>query len=413
MSQNIKLKSLCVLTLCMLFYCLDYYFRISPSLIIPVLMQQYHITALGIGAFASAFYLGYLLLQIPIGYILDYYPLNRILILSISTCVVTFILFLFCQQFWLGYFLRFIIGAASAFSFISVLYIAQHYFPPRFFNLITGITIAIGTVLAAVADIVSSALTETFGWQNIMIAFALLGVIIMGLFFLPITRLSKTSAPMKSGMKNSLAGIKKLSMNPAFLLNGIIGGLMYAPTSIIAAVWGIFFMRTHYHFNQLEASHGILYLFIGWAIGSPIMGYLGDTLRCSVRLLIAGAIIAGIASCFYLYSSSAAPIQIYLLLLIIGLSSSSQVVIWKLFSRLCSINLSGIGIALTNMIVTLISAILHFIVGVLLSNMDQYQNPDALLFEHALWLIPTSFVVAIILSMFMLKKLKTNQSCIG
>lgn len=399
----LRYRALVILILAIAFYCLDYYFRISPSLIIPELMQQYHTNAMGIGLFATAFYLGYLLLQLPIGYLLDHYSLHKILIISILCCVLTFILFLFCQHVWLGCVLRFAIGAASAFSFISVLYIARYYFPARFFNLITGLAIGIGTLFAALADIASSILQKHFSWQHIMAVITLFALLIIAGLMLPSLR-TLTSEKKSTHTASSLTNIYSVLIKRRLILNAFIGGLMYMPTSIIAAVWGILFMQTHYHIDKVDASHGILYLFIGWALGSPIMGYLGDRLRYAVYFLIFGSLLAAGIICIYLYLPTAALWQIYTLLFALGLCSSSQVIIWKIFTDMCPQQLSGTGIAITNMIITLTSAVFHFIVGFLLADTQQYQHPTHIMFNQALWLLPCCFIIAALLSACMLKK---------
>ncbi len=56
--------------------------------------------------------------------------------------------------------------------------------------------------------------------------------------------------------------------NSQLVINAIVGGLFYLPTSVLAAVWGVSFMETHYQLSQPSAATGITFLFLGWAIGS-------------------------------------------------------------------------------------------------------------------------------------------------
>jgi len=396
-----------VLILTIFFYCLDFYFRISPSLIIPQLMAQYHINGVGIGLFATVFYLGYLLLQIPIGYFLDRYSLQSVLIVSMSCCVLPFLLFLFCHQFWLGCLLRFIIGAASAFSFISVLYIARHYFPIQWFNFIAGLAISIGTLVAALTNILTSFLESYFHWQTIMMAIGLSSIlIIIGLWAVNNQSLLQQKNIHDVDIQYPSKKMWKIFIHPKFLLNGLIGGLMYAPTSIIAAVWGILFMQTHYHIEKISASHGILYLFLGWAIGSPIVGYLNERITNIRYFLVINAFIAVGLSLLFLYALPTSLWEIYFILFCIGLCSSSQVVVWKLFSEICPRKLTGIGVALTNMMITLTGAIVHFTVGTLLSNLNQHYQPMHIGFERGLWVVPGSFLLAGLLTCIVVKKRK-------
>ncbi len=166
-----------ILFLGFLFYSLDYFFRISQSIIVTPLMQQYHITAIGIGSFASAFYLGYALCQIPVGYCLERLPTHVFFSASAFLCSISYCLFLFCHHFWLGYLLRFVIGATSAVSFIGILYLARVTLSSNTFSLVAGLAISIGTVSASLVQVLGVFLMKHLSWQVALSLFALTGLI--------------------------------------------------------------------------------------------------------------------------------------------------------------------------------------------------------------------------------------------
>src|SRR5262249_38445363 len=151
--------------------CLDFFFRISPSLIFTELLNQYHTDPLGMGAFSSAFYIGYVLFQVPTGILLDRYSLRSVIATPNFIAVVSFMFFITATHYLTGYMMRFITGAASAFSFICILHIAKRYFSPTKFTLIAGITIGAGTVSASLIQWLSAELMGYFNWQLIFIVF--------------------------------------------------------------------------------------------------------------------------------------------------------------------------------------------------------------------------------------------------
>jgi sugar phosphate permease len=53
----------------MLFYCFNYFLRVSPSVMQNELTQTFHITATQFGTLAGLFYLAYTPMQIPAGMI--------------------------------------------------------------------------------------------------------------------------------------------------------------------------------------------------------------------------------------------------------------------------------------------------------------------------------------------------------
>ena len=67
-----------LLILFILFFSWEFFLRISPSLVITQLATQYNTNAIGLGAIAGFYYLGYSLIKIPAGIIIDKYSVKKI-----------------------------------------------------------------------------------------------------------------------------------------------------------------------------------------------------------------------------------------------------------------------------------------------------------------------------------------------
>ena len=70
-----------------LFYCYEFFLRISPGILVNQLIMQYHANATDIGAFASSYYTGYVLMQIPAGMLYDRYPFKWVTVIALLCCV--------------------------------------------------------------------------------------------------------------------------------------------------------------------------------------------------------------------------------------------------------------------------------------------------------------------------------------
>lgn len=392
-------KSLLLLIiLAILFYCLDYYFRIVPSLVVRELMQQYSSGPELIGGFYSAFYLGYLLMQVPAGILLDRFSPQKIIAVMIFFCSFLFIYFVWASQPWLGLLLRFLIGAFSAFSFISVLYIARHYFSENYFSLISGLTIGAGTMAAAAVQTFSAYFSQSNDWHWVLSLQAAVGfLIIVGLAFVRTQKLEDVNKREKIAVWKSFSELFILIKNKFIFLNGLVGALFYLPTSIFAAAWGVTFLRDYYYLSTGSASLGILLLFSGWAIGSPLMGYFGGKSRRFPLLILVCSLFLIFLSVALLYFPNWVGTDVYALLLLFGILSSAQVLIWQRFSKICPLNLTGIGVALTNMIVTLVSSIFHLFAAYLIS----FGSTGGLNLVFGLSVMPILFLLAAILSLFL------------
>ncbi len=347
-----------ILASTILFYCLDFFFRLSPSLVLMPLMQQYHTNSFGMGCMASAFYLGYTLFQIPAGMLLDRVSFVLIVVASIVLCVMTFILFVGGQQYWLGLIYRFLIGIFSAFSFLSVLYLAKEYFPTRFFTRISGITIGMGTLMAACLQLLSSYFLINKQWQILYRHISYFGLL-LAVFLL----LGYQTVQKKQNAQPKLSTAFRDFQKPALILNALIGGLFYLPTSVFANLWGITFLTQKYGLSISLASGGILALFLGWGIGSPLMGWVVDKLqRERIYMGISALFAAGVLT--YLIESSLHSVMIiYGLLFMLGIFSSGQVIVWRIYSKTVGDTVSGSGIAMTNMLILFCSVIAQSLVG--------------------------------------------------
>lgn len=396
--MNKGIKSLLVISL--LFYCLDYFFRISPSLVLVPMMQQYHIDTLGAGALQSAFYFGYLIFLMPAGILLDHFRIHTILQSMIIICCLCFIGFCYASTFEIGLCLRFITGLASGISFVAVLSIASRYYPQHF-NIISGLAIGLGTLSASLMQSISATIMNQLNWHILYLVISGLGLLLL----IPLANRCKENNELyrvnSFHLRSLVTHVAEYFKDPRLILNAVVGGLFYLPTSLYAGLWGISFMEYRFHISSSGAASGIFLLFLGWAVGSPIIGILADRYKNFSRIPL---IMSLIAACL-----SLAIIQIFMstwvlfiVLFIFGLVSSAQVGVWKYYHQLKKDNYGGLGIALTNMIIMFFGACFHSVVGYFIDikgqDFSQYSTKQLMEhFQSGLMIIPVSLLLASVL----------------
>lgn len=396
-----------LLFIVILFYCLDYYFRISPSLVVPQLMAQYQVGTLGLGSFASAFYTGYLLFQIPTGILLDRCRFNKLMSLAILICTFGFMFFVIDTHEISGYFARLVIGAASAFSFIGALYFARYYLPPTWFTLISGFTISAGTLSASLAQIISAYAMQYFSWHQVFNTLACSGVILSLLLLLPSLQL-RHHTPTHVASPPIFRTLLSLLKSQRFVINALLGGLFYLPTTIFASLWGIPFLESTYHLSPSKASTGITLLFLGWAMGAPLIGFLMSYTRHFSRFITLGACLGGLTCLPLIYAADIVQSWVFLLLFLFGLFSSAQVIVWKVFREICPRPSAGLGISLTNMLIMAFGAVFHLIVGWMLSLGFFNTTAGSIDYRVGLSLLPLAFFIVMLVSFF-LKSAKLDK----
>jgi predicted MFS family arabinose efflux permease len=130
------------------------------------------------------------------------------------------------------------------------------------------------------------------------------------------------------------------------------GSLFYLPTTIFASLWGVPFLQQVYGYPETKASFGIMLLFLGWAIGSPLIGYLAGKRALAWWFMIVGASAGFLISMLLIYTTVFIA-QGMVLIFLFGIASSSQTAVWAVFEKNCPLHLSAMGIALTYLIIML------------------------------------------------------------
>src|SRR5579884_3613957 len=65
-----------------LFYCYEYFLRISPSVMTQDLMRVYHLDAAMLGNLAAFYYYAYTPMQLPVGVLMDRFGPRRLLVFA-------------------------------------------------------------------------------------------------------------------------------------------------------------------------------------------------------------------------------------------------------------------------------------------------------------------------------------------
>lgn len=89
--------TICVIA--MLFYCFNYFLRVSPSVMQSELSQAFHIDAYQFGALASLYYWAYTPMQVPAGMIYDKFGARFVLFFACLTAALGLGIFISADSF--------------------------------------------------------------------------------------------------------------------------------------------------------------------------------------------------------------------------------------------------------------------------------------------------------------------------
>lgn len=395
------------------FYCYEYLLRVSPSVMTEDIMNSFGLSATAFGNLIAFYYYAYTPAQLPVGVLMDRYGPRFILTFAVLACALGTILFGGTQVFWIAALGRFLIGFGSAFAFVGVLKLATAWLPPNRFAFVSGMATTLGMVGAMFGGVGLAGLVKNLGWQDTIVYSGLFGFVLTPIIWLvvrdtPYYREEKNHEYHRSiGFLLLMKQVAAIMMNRQMWLNGLIGCLLYLPTSVFAELWGIPYLSAVYHFPREQAAMLISAVFLGWAFGGPVMGLISDKIHSRRIPLLVGEVIALALIATLLFMPNLSSQVIFSLLLALGVVSSAEVVCFAVGRENCAEHLSGTAVAVTNCLIMLGGMFFQPIVGKLLdlswdgtleSGVRVYSIEA---YQTALVVLPVGLLISIVLTCFL------------
>ena len=389
------------------FFFSEYFARVDPSVIVPQLMSVYHVGAFALGSLSAFFYYPYIAMQLPVGALVDRYGPQRLLAVAAFVCSGASLLFAVSDQLWVAELARALMGFSAAFAFVGTLKLATLWFHPRQLGLLAGLTQGIGMLGAAVGEGLFAFIVARIGWRHTLglIAFILfiLGILIAA--FVRDKRPSLLSHRVSgAGQIKIFDSLKIVFRNSQSWRIAIYAGLIYAPTGAFAELWGPSFLHRVYGISTGLSAIGISLIFVGLAVGGPLVGWISDKLAMRRPILVASAILSLILISIVLYIPHLPIVLLFILLFLYGVSNMGIALSYAVSSELNPRSIAGISVAFTNMGSVLVAAALQPTIGWLLElhwhglyvhGVPFYSAVD---YQHAMAMLPAALVLACIVA---------------
>jgi len=396
----------------MLFYCYNYFLRVSPSVMESSLTQAFHITATQFGALAGFYYWSYTPMQLPAGMIYDRFGARLVLVVACLTAVLGLMLFINANTYSVAGAGRLLIGFGTAFSYIGVLKLASLWLPPNRFATIAGLTTATGMTCAALSEKYLSTVVDALGYKSALHSAVIAGIILSIIILLLIRGRPKNSIQNYETQSAFTFGqliksLGELAKHRQMWLIGMVGCLLYLPASVFLDLWGNPYLETVYHLTHKQAVNISDLTFAGWIISGPVIGMLSDKIRLRrLPLMISGGI-AGVLLCTIFYVPGLNVTTLGICFFFTGFCCGAHPLCFALSKESSPSRICGTAIAATNMLIMAGGAFFQPIVGKLLdwhttsplgpNGLPIYTASD---FTFALSIIPLGVVFGIVLAFF-------------
>lgn len=400
MRQTLSLAIRVVLCSGLAFFC-SFVDRLSWPPIIPIASLELGLTATQAGGFMSAFFLGYLLTQLPGGILADRLGTRKVLLVSLFLMGVFTLSTAWVPGYWSGIILRFFTGIGSGAVLSSAVKGVYDHFKPTRRATAMGFFMASSPLGLLVANIMSPSIAATHGWRTSFLAAGCLTLLIWMLAWLLLPRSLETVNVVREQQKPN-DKVRLLLKNPNLMLTAVAGFFaMWGTWGTLT--WANAYMHQNLGLSLKQSGEFMAFFGLGALIGQPLAGWFSDLFPHHRR-----QVSMGILTCFsillWLLGTTQDNRQLMILVPLLGAGAFTFGPILNTFiSELVEPHQVGTAIGLCNGIWQLGSVISPITAGLFLDKTNSY--------EWVFGVLATGPILAVILfSLVKGKQTKISQS---
>jgi MFS family permease len=382
--------------LCLFFYFLQYAIRSAPGVMIPELTAAFGLTTLGVSALLGMYYYTYASFALISGASLDRFGAKMPIFVGLLATAAGSMLF------GMGSITsveggRLLQGAGSAFAFTGAVYLAVHGFSAKWLATAVGFTQLAGMLGGFAGQFAVGPLVHgPMAWQSFWF-YAGGAVAVVAVLMLIAT--PATHEPAKGSIWTMFAPFKVVLANPQSWLCGIIGGLLFMPTTIGDMIWGVPFLHLGEGVATAEAVTRASMVPLGWVIGAPLLGYIADRMGRRKPALYGGMALMLLSGIGIAWFGSVIPP--YLGGLVFGIGSGAAMIPYAMIKEANPDNVKGSATGAMNFLVFSCSALLAPAFGFVLMRLANGAPLSAEVFAQAntIWL--GAILLALLLTMLL------------
>ncbi len=355
LNECTRLKSLLALSVCAIFVALQFMLQGAISLMVPELQHAFNVDMAGIGLLSSSFFYPYVFMQIPMGRFVSRYGVRRVIFYSACLLAVGCLISQAATGFYQALTGRMLMGGASAAGVVSTLEVISLLFTVRWFGLLAGVLDVVSMIGAVAGEwFIPWEMAHT-GWEGVFLLSSMMAlcIAIVAWVILP----CRSEGQDVCSSDNQSHSIILIVLQDKRIWDvSIFGGLIFALVNSFAAMWAIPYFTAVFG-DSASVTDIVSMVFIGVAIGSPIVGYLSGGRNQAKPLMI----VCSITCCLFFLCIMYYPfseVLVGLSLLSMGMACGAYVIPFVLVKKWVEPANVSAAMGMVNMIEVLIGTVI-------------------------------------------------------
>ena len=394
-----------------------YVLEVSPSIMAHELMRDFSLSGTALGNLAACYFYAYLVMQLPVGILLDRLGPRRLITAAIVVCAGASLLFSEASSIWHADLARIFVGMGGAFSAVGTMKLLSIWFEPKRFALLAGLMMTAAMLGAVFGQAPLSLAVDYFGWRETTYWVAIAGFVLAGLFWFAAKDHTIDQNNVGTQQKQKiLTSLKAVASKKQSWLIAIYSGLAFAPISAFAGLWGIPYLMEVYHHSRPIIASLVSLTFIGFAIGSPLSGWYSNKIEKRKSIMMIGTILSLLSLLVVLYMPGLSLWLLGCVLFIMGFFISFFFVSFAVIREINLLVYAGTSIGFINMFNALCGALSEPLIGKILdiswngTMRDGARYFSVSNYQHALIALPIGLLIAIITLCFVKESNATQET---
>jgi len=339
--------------------------RVSPSVMTNELMRDFAVGGAALGSLSAFYFYAYASIQLPVGMLTDRYGPRKLMSFAAGLCAIASVGFALSDSVVTASIGRALIGGTVAFGFVGTLAIAGYWFKPSQYAMLAGLIQTVGMSGAIFGQAPLRQVVESIGWRGTMGALGGIAVLLSILLFVLVPHRTREQRNLEAGV-GILDGLKSVASNSQTWLCAWSGFGRAANLLSCAGLWGVPWLNSVHGYSTLQAAGIASMLFAGWAIFSPLMGWLSDRIGRRNPIMTIGAIISVTAFTVVVFYTPESTVLLMAMIFLTGVGGCSMTACFSSVKELNNLEYSSTALGLVNMCIVGAGAVMQPLIGWLL-----------------------------------------------